>query len=97
TVTGLGGTGVELMLAVSAGATLQGHPMIPMLQVSGDRAVAKSGVGDLDLILAGDAKQGVADLLSLVQSTLSRTYVPNAAANGNVRFQLTRGDLGVSL
>ena len=33
----------------------------------------------------------------LVCDTLSRRYVPRAVAAGNVRFQLTRGELGISL
>jgi hypothetical protein len=83
TVTGLGGAGVELMVALVGGGAVQAHPMIPMLQV---------GPGpDADLASAASG------LVAIVQETLSRRYRPRAASSGNVRFQLTRGDLGVSL
>jgi len=36
-------------------------------------------------------------LLNCIAETLSHRYQPKLAALGNVRFQLTRGDLGVSL
>ncbi|MGC6488383.1 MAG: UxaA family hydrolase [Planctomycetota bacterium] len=83
TVTGLGGTGVELMIALVDGASLQAHPIVPMLQVGGDGA---------DL-----ARLEEAALTARVGETLSRRYRPRAAASGNVRFQLTRGELGISL
>lgn len=84
TVTGLGGAGVEVMLALVNGARLTGHPMIPLLQV---------GVG-------GDADLTDLDRSALVarlSETLSRRYRPLASSSRNVRFQLTRGELGVSL
>ena len=109
TVTGLGGTGVELMLVgvgVGVGAgrgaamgagTLQGHPMIPMLQVTGHAEVVGRHEQDLDLVLGAAREPAVAAILERVAETLSRRYQPKLAASGNVRFQLTRGDLGVSL
>lgn len=84
TVTGLGGTGAELMVALVGGAPLQAHPMVPMLQVG------RGGGLDLEGLEAGA-------LEALASATLSRRYRPRAAASGNVRFQLTRGELGISL
>jgi hypothetical protein len=97
TCTGLGGTGVELMLAVVAGSTLQGHPMIPMLQVASSPAVAARLGEDLDLLIDPDPAVAVPALLECIAATLSRNYQPQLAAAGKVRFQLTRGELGVSL
>ncbi|MFT4513903.1 MAG: altronate dehydratase [Planctomycetota bacterium] len=97
TVTGLGGTGVELMIAGVGCSVLQGHPMIPMLQVSADLDMARRYEHDLDVILAADADQAVQALLHCITETLSRRYQPKLTSSGNVRFQLTRGDLGVSL
>ena len=84
TVAGLGGAGVELMVALVDGAPLQAHPMVPMLQVGPG---AGRDLGALE----------EAALERLVSDTLSRRYVPRAVAAGNVRFQLTRGELGISL
>ena len=84
TVTGLGGAGVEVMLALVDGARLPGHPMIPLLQVGAD--------GDADL---SDLDRSA--LVARLSETLSRRYRPVASSSRNVRFQLTRGELGVSL
>jgi altronate dehydratase len=99
TVTGFGGTGVELMLAGIGGSVLQGHPMIPMLQVSANSNVGNCHEHDLDVVLGQDQdqEQAVAALLDCITQTLSQRYQPKLVALGNVRFQLTRGELGVSL
>jgi len=97
TVTGLGGTGVELILAGVDGAAVQGHPMIPMLQVGSVSSVASREDHDLDVVLGHDQDQAATALLNCIAETLSHRYQPKLAAFGNVRFQLTRGDLGVSL
>jgi altronate dehydratase len=98
TFTGLGATGVEVMLAHVAGPPLQGHPMIPLLQVSADEATRKRHRRDLDLLLDGvDAEAMAQALLERVTEVASRDYVPHLFAQGNTDFQLTRGWLGLSL
>ena len=97
TVTGLGGSGVQLMIACVSGARVQGHPMIPMLHVAHERQVQASsdGARDFDVIL--DSSDAMEPLLERIAETMSGRYVPRLATSGNVRFQLTRGELGVSL
>jgi altronate dehydratase len=97
TVTGLGGTGIELIVAGVGGAVVQGHPMIPMLQVSAKSSLGNRDEHDLDFVLGKDQEQAIVALLDLITQTLSQRYQPKLAASGNVRFQLTRGELGVSL
>ena len=99
TLTGLGGTGVELMLAHVGSHMLQGHPMIPLLQVSADARLIADRGDDLDLAIAVGQAAGVtvAALLDRIASTASGRYRPKLFGAGNVRFQLTRGLLGVSL
>ena len=98
-MTGLGGTGVELMLAHVGSHVLQGHPMIPLLQVSSDTALLAARGGDLDLAIstAQEAGATAAELLERIAATASGSYRPRLFGAGNVRFQLTRGQLGVSL
>ena len=84
TVTGLGGAGVEVMLALVQDAKLLGHPMIPVLQVG---ACADADLCDLER----------AALVDRLAATLSRRYLPTSTTSRNLRFQLTRGELGVSL
>lgn len=93
TVTGLGGTGVELLLVVTADGVVQGHPMVPMLHLG----VAGATNPDLDCVLPEDATQAVELVRSRIAATLSGDYRAKLADAGNVRFQLTRGELGVSL
>lgn len=100
TVTGLGGTGVELMLgAVGAGGDvrIQTHPMIPMLQFAVDSDLRADLCADLDLVLDADARDGLTELLELVSRVAGRDYETKSMQRGQVRFQLTRGELGVSL
>ncbi len=99
TFTGLGATGVDAMLAHVTGPPLQSHPMIPLMQTSGDARTVKRFGKDLDLALdpkaAPDALAQA--LLEKLSTVLSRQYVPRLFAQGNTDFQMTRGYLGLSL
>ena len=97
TATGLGATGIEVMLAHVSGRPLQAHRMIPLLQVSADTETPQSYGEDLDLILDGDPSGWTHDLLGSVLAVASRRYTPRLYAQGNTGFQLTRGLLGVSM
>jgi altronate dehydratase len=99
TLTGLGGTGVQLILAHVQGPPLQGHPLIPLLQVTSDESVAQRFGDDLDHVIdPTDAPDSLTrDLLSLICAAASRDHEPKHWAAGCVDFQLTRGSLGVSL
>jgi altronate dehydratase len=99
-LTGLGGTGVRVILAHVDGAPKQGHPMVPTLQVASADSAANAFAGDLDWII--DDAQCVArdvrdELLSRIRDTVTSDYSPNAWSRGHTNFQLTRGLLGVSL
>jgi altronate dehydratase len=100
TLTGLGATGVEVMLVHVAGPPLQAHPMIPLLQVSADPATVRRFAKDLDRVLPeanGAAGALSGDLLGLVLDVASRRYTPYLFGLGHTDFQLTRGWLGLSL
>ena len=86
-LTGLGASGVELILSISE-KPMSGHPMIPVLQVS------ESGNSGMDIALGDNPLE---ELLDGIVDTLSGAYVPKAVRSGNVNFQVTRGLLGVSL
>jgi altronate dehydratase len=99
-LTGLGGTGVQIVLAHVEGPPLQGHPMIPVLQFTADIPGARTYGRDFDLIVdAGrvGANSLRDDLLKLVCDTASHDRKPRLWAQGYTDFQLTRGLLGVSL
>ena len=99
TLTGLGATGVELMLCHIGRNPLQGHPMLPLLQVTSDPAVAQRYASDLDrvLVLERDPAGIVAELATLAADVASCRYRPRLWSRGVTEFQLTRGRLGLSM
>ena len=98
-MSGLGGTGVEVMLGHMAHGPLQAHPMVPLLQISAARGVKARYQADLDLLLHDEAAPDalVEQILTCVGETASRRYKPQLFGQGITNFQLTRGLLGVSL
>ena len=97
TATGLGATGVELMLAHVAGRPLQAHRMIPLLQVSSDPETIRRHADDLDALLDGAPDTWTRKTLETVAAVASREYTPKLFAANNTDFQFTRGLLGVSM
>lgn len=99
TFTGLGATGVELILANATDRILQGHPMVPLAQVASWPSTETKRL-EVDLVVE-ESDQSAADLakamLDLVVRILSREYTPKAFVLGNTDFQMTRGWLGISL
>lgn len=93
-LTGLGATGVELIMTHTDAQSMPGHPMIPVLQVATAGTTTST---DVDLLLSGLAEEQVGQLLDSIVSTLSHDYTPKSMLSGNVYFQITRGLLGVSL
>ncbi len=91
TLAGLGASGVEIMLGFVEGMPLSGHPLVPVLQASGNRSAA----ADFDAVLsAGDDVAG--DLLALVLAAMKGDHVARHQVTGSEDFQVTRGLLGVS-
>ena len=90
TLTGLGATGAELLLA-AVPYPVQGHPMLPVVQATW-RSDAAPGC---DAVI--DGYGGAGQLLELLMETASRRYRPAADRIGNVDFQISRGATGVSM
>jgi altronate dehydratase len=97
TATGLGATGVEVMLAHVVGHPLQAHRMIPLVQASSDPETLEKYAEDLDVILEEDVSEWTEQMLEAVAAVASREYVPKLFEAGNTDFQFTRGLLGVSM
>ena len=99
TFAGLGATGVDLMLCHVGRSPLQGHPMLPLVQVTADPAVAARYGSDLDRILASERDPAgiVGALATLVSDVASRRCRPKLWSRGVTEFQLTRGRLGLSM
>jgi hypothetical protein len=97
TLTGLGATGVDVVLAYVGEHPVQGHPLLPVVQVTAEESVEQRFAADLDLILGGDPALWAQTLLDLTVDVLSQRYAPKLTQQGNIDFQFTRGLLGVSL
>ena len=99
TFTGLGATGVDLMLCHIGRNPLPGHPMLPLVQVTADPVVAERFAPDLDraLVSGRDAASLVGELAVLVGDVASGRNRPKLWSCGVTEFQLTRGRLGLSM
>ena len=97
TATGLGATGVEVMLAHVVGRPLQAHRMIPLVQISSDPETSEKYAEDLDIELEGNSTSWTEQMLEAVAAVASREYTPKLFGAGNTDFQFTRGLLGVSM
>ena len=98
-LTGLGGTGVEVVLAHIGDSPLPAHPLIALVQASGAAGVRERYARDLDVEF--DASAGidaaVEALAFRIVMTASGDYTPTATRRGITAFQLSRGPLGVSM
>jgi altronate dehydratase len=96
-LSGLGASGVQVLLAHVGEHPRQGHPMIPTLQVSAATNVMALYSDDLDARLEGDEEAWGRQLLDLVIEVASRRRQPRLWERGVTDFQITRGLLGVSM
>jgi altronate dehydratase len=97
TLTGLGGTGAQILAAYVGTHPMQGHPLIPILQATAEDRVASQYGNDLDLILKTTPDQNAEAIIHSIVKVASRQYTPKTPAQGNTDFQFTRGLLGVSM
>lgn len=89
TLTGLGGTGAEVVVAVSAGP---GQRYVPVVRLG---TAGAPGVEDADLVVEGGDAGGA--IGGVVAEVLEGRREVTAHRSGDEGFQFTRGLLGVSL
>jgi len=98
-MSGMGSTGVQIMLVYAAGQPVQTHPMVPVLQVC-EADFAAGDLSGIDHVVkpdGGDAESVAGALIGLISDVASGSYAPRLWAQGYNDFQITRGHLGVSL
>jgi altronate dehydratase len=95
-LTGLGGCGAHLVLALVAGHTRQGHPLLPVIQVAEPSQCAFLAPEDVDLFLTGNAIRDSSAIETLLVAVAELKRTPVVNAQGLVDFQFTRGLLGVT-
>ena len=96
TLTGLGATGVQVMVAYVNGMPMQAHPLVPLIQITSISPYQRHPTIDFDLVLGGENMHWAENVLHLVAKVGSRAYKPKLFSQGNVDFQITRGLLGIS-
>jgi altronate dehydratase len=96
-LTGLGASGVDVILAYVGAHPVQGHPLTPVLQIAAADDCPPDVALDLDVVLAGDAAAWPDVLLARIGELAAHTYAPKGFRQGNIDFQITRGLLGISL
>jgi hypothetical protein len=96
-LTGLGATGVGIIVSAVHDQSLSGHPMIPVLQVTDNNLLPQHLRGEIDVFLSNVHLEASRQLLESIVRTASHDYTPKLTLSGNVNFQITRGLLGVSL
>eukprot|EP01124_Arcella_intermedia_P009736 TRINITY_DN16357_c0_g1_i1.p1 TRINITY_DN16357_c0_g1~~TRINITY_DN16357_c0_g1_i1.p1 ORF type:complete len:950 (-),score=233.99 TRINITY_DN16357_c0_g1_i1:52-2901(-) len=99
-ISGLGATGVEVMINVSDGnqifRSILTHPIIPMVRIANplNSAPTKTiSVDEFDIILNNDIQTWSETVLSLVLDIASHKKLPKNHLND---FQISRGPLGIS-
>ena len=99
TLSGLGATGLDLVLVHVDEHPVQGHPLIPTLQFTTAPVTQNSGVLEVDLVLdlQDDFNKNLQLLFDKMGSVLSRQVRVKSVQTGNVDFQITRGPSGISL
>jgi hypothetical protein len=95
-LTGLGGCGAHLALTVVQEHARQGHPLMPVLQVAGPGVLPAAAAAEIDAVLGGEPAADADALLARVARVAGRELVPVANTQGNIDFQLTRGELGLT-
>jgi altronate dehydratase len=96
TLTGLGASGVDLIVVYVGEHPVQTHPMIPVLQITADEGVQVRYGADLDLVI-DENEAWVEQLYQRMAALSAQEYSPKLYDQGNIDFQLTRGLLGISL
>ncbi len=96
-ITGLGATGVDVVLAYVGAHPVQGHPLVPVLEFATAADCPPDLAPELDLLLDGNAETWPAQILARLGDLAAHRYIPKRVSMGNIDFQITRGAMGISL
>lgn len=97
TSTGLGATGVDLLVVLGDHAAHISHPMLPVVQLRCGANTEGDEDSDLVLTSAMDLSEAATAILEACAGAFSRTDSTEEFSVNRADFQMTRGWLGVSL
>jgi len=96
-VTGLGSSGVQVILVFTKNPLFQGHPFIPTLLL-GESNLSENNLGScLDLVLENDPAKNTSKILELIMGVFRGEISPISKRLNNLDFQITRGPFGISV
>jgi hypothetical protein len=96
-ITGLGATGVDVVLAYVGAHPVQGHPLTPVLEMATATDCPPDLIPELDLLLDGNSDTWPVQMLARLGDLAAHRYTPQQIRMGNIDFQITRGWMGISL
>ena len=96
-LTGLGATGVEIILMHTNGIPVASHPLVPVLQFGDESEHSEKFIDDLDFVLPQLMDNSSEFLIKQIEGAIKRQHVPKLHHRGYTNFQVTRGAVGVSL
>jgi hypothetical protein len=96
-VTGLGASGVEIVVAYVGHVPVQGHPLVPVIQVAEAGDLPPGAEADLDLVLTGTAQARAGAIVACIADVVAQRHTPRRFGQGNIDFQIARGLIGISL
>ena len=96
-LTGLGATGVEIILMYTNGIPVASHPLVPVLQFGDESEHSEKFIDDLDFVLPQLMDNSSEFLIKQIEGAIKRQHVPKLHHRGYTNFQVTRGAVGVSL
>ncbi len=94
-LTGPAATGVDAVLAYVGAHPIQGHPLVPVLELAADCPADRRT--ELDLFLSGDDSHWANQILEKLGDLASHRSIPQRLQLGNIDFQIARGLMGISL
>ena len=96
-MTGMGGSGVQVLFSFLKNHPISAHPMIPVIQATWPGSRPNPFQNDFDLILSENPIQGQEQLIDMLQKVLSREYTPKTSFRNNSHYQISRGMHGITL
>ncbi|HYE33448.1 MAG TPA: UxaA family hydrolase [Methylomirabilota bacterium] len=93
-ITALGGAGCDLIVVATQSRPWQAHPFIPVVQIA---ASASAHPEEFDVFATEESPQFTRGLAGALEDALAGRLVPKMQQRGNVDFQLSRGQFGVTL
>ncbi|HEV8541633.1 MAG TPA: UxaA family hydrolase [Verrucomicrobiae bacterium] len=98
-LTGLGASGMQMLLAFESETIVPSNPLVPTIQVALTERLPQHLHSDVDLLVSEkeSGEEIAGKLLHLIGQVKGGQQTPRSRSLGNTAFQITRGYTGISL